>query len=160
MKLVELQLTGVALQVATDLVARFPVTFTSGRRTVHEQADAMAADIISSGLGADWIIQTYVPSYARGACFAAVYDLTMPLALDAVKQALCNVLSHMTDADLFRLSHHLGGCAFDLRPEPLAVWWGACMAWLGDECRAKKGKLLQREGVLVRTHAEFPPVIA
>jgi hypothetical protein len=157
-----LGLVGDALEVASEMQAKWPVIFTSGRRNVIDQARAMALDVVASGKGAAWIIATYAPSAARSACVDAVCDLTTPLNTDNVTTAIGHALAPLSNAELAHLSRHLGGCAFDLSPSCLhEPWWSDAEAYLRGECRDRGGKLLLQEGGLTRVHAEFPvPAVA
>jgi hypothetical protein len=148
----EYGLVGIAAEVCTALLARYPLTvITSGRRDIVAQANAMATNIGQAG--AAWIAATYAPSYTRGACILAVHGLTTPLTHDGVAHAIHSVLSTMTDAQLAQLSRHLGGGAFDCSPQSMT---GDSTAWLDHQCRTRGGKLLTCEGGLVKCHAEFP----
>ncbi len=151
-----LGLVGSALSTATELAAKWPVIFTRGRTTPAGQALAMAKDIIKSGLGVGWIAKTYKPSFTRGACVAAVSDLTVPLTVENVCAALEMVLGQITDTDRVQLSLHFAGCAFDVARQPDEVWWQPMCDWLDFECRTAGGKLLLVEGGVPMCHAQFP----
>lgn len=151
-----LGLIGDALEVATETAAKFPVTFTNGRRLVVDQARAMSQNILASGKGSGWISATYVPSAARQACIDAVDGLTHPHNHDNLTTAIGWALAPMTDAERAQLSRHFGGGAYDLRPQVTEPWWPAMVAFTKEECRARGGKVLTEEGGLVRFHVEFP----
>src|SRR6185295_18754109 len=67
MKIEDLNLAPVAEAAARLLQQKRPnIVFTSGRRTVFEQARAMASNIVASG-NRRWIEQTYAKSDVRDA---------------------------------------------------------------------------------------------
>src|SRR6185503_21125015 len=59
----DLGLVDYAQEAADELQAEFPdVVFTSGRRTVSQQANAMAGNVVQNR---NWIAETYVASQER-----------------------------------------------------------------------------------------------
>lgn len=147
MKAKDLGLTGVAAEVAEDFERAFPdCVFTSGRRTVAEQAEAMACNVV---LNSQWIRETYVPSRVSAACQEWVDELTHPLYHANIAAGLARVLSGFSDAELGRLSLHMSGGAFDVKPDSVGT---AAEQWLTDRAVKEGGRFLLREGGLRRYH--------
>ena len=144
-----LNLSAVAKKAAYELKEKHPsVHFTSGRRDKQEQAHAMATNVV---LNRNWIKQTYAPSAARDACQKWVDENSDKKTTDKITAGLKIVLNGLTDAELARLSKHLSGDAFDVQPV------------VKDADEIKKtirdlpglDKFLEKEGGLVRWHAQF-----
>lgn len=144
-----LDLSVVARIAAYELKKKHPsVQFTSGRRDKQEQANAMAANVV---LNRSWIQQTYAHSAARDACQKWVDDNKDQRTTDQIATGLRKVLDGLTDAQLARLSKHLSGDAFDVQPvekDAIAI---------KNTIRGLPGldKFLEKEGGLVRWHAQF-----
>jgi len=144
-----LDLAPTAKKAAYELKKAKPsVVFTSGRRDKDEQASAMAGNVVQQR---DWIEKTYAKSKARDACQKWVDDNKEKTTKDEIAAGLKGVLDGLTDAQLNALTKHLSGQAFDVRPvDP-------------DKDEIKKAiqglkgitKFLEKEGNLVRWHAEF-----
>ena len=110
------------------------VKFTSGRRDKHDQARAMASNVVRNR---KWIGETYAAGTVSNACQKWVDDNPNKKTQDEIAAGLLSVMNGATDADLAKLSKHLSGDAFDVQPvEGL-------------------GKFLDQEGGLVRWHAQF-----
>lgn len=144
-----LNLSAVAKNAAYELKERHPsVHFTSGRRDKQEQAHAMATNVV---LNRNWIKETYVRSAARDACQKWVDENTDKKTTGKIAAGLKKVLDGFADAELARLSKHLSGDAFDVQPVNKDA----------DETkRTIRGlpgldKFLEKEGGLVRWHAQF-----
>jgi hypothetical protein len=144
-----LHLSAVAKNAAYELKKKHPsVHFTSGRRDKQEQAHAMATNVV---LNRNWIKETYVQSAARDACQKWVDENKDKKTTNQTAAGLKKVLDGLTDAELARLSKHLSGDAFDVQPVDK------------DADEIKKtirglpglGKFLEKEGGLVRWHAQF-----
>lgn len=144
-----LNLSAVAKKAAYELKTKHPsVQFTSGRRDKQEQAHAMATNVV---LNRSWIKETYVQSAARDACQKWVDENKDENTTDKITAGLKKVLDGLTDAQLAHLSKHLSGDAFDVQPVDK------------DADEIKKtigglpglGKFLEKEGGLVRWHAQF-----
>ena len=146
-------LNPVAADIATRFLAAFPgAVLTSGRRSVAGQASAMASNVVQNQ---KWIAQTYVPSPAAQACQAWVDAAASCMSGDVISAGLLAVLSTFSDADLNRLSYHLGGNAFDVQPDgdqAKAAWLQNAVA----ERNAAGGtaKFLAKEGGLTRWHLQ------
>jgi len=146
-----LALAPLARAAAYALKARHPhVVFTSGRRDKASQARAMAANVV---LNRRWIRETYLDHAACRACQRWVDDHPEATTKEAIAIGLLAVLEALADADLAHLSKHLSGEAFDVKPIPAHAGGDAVKATL----RALPGltKFLEREGGLVRWHAQF-----
>lgn len=152
MRAKELGLVGVALSVALELEKVFPMAvFTSGHRTLAEQAHAMAGNVVRNR---QWIAETYVVSAASAACQAWV-DANLGASLAETANGLLVVLQGLTPEELEQLTHHLVGCAFDVQPRGGLIGT-AMLRWLQGQCAANGGKLLTHEGGLSIVHAQFP----
>lgn len=135
--------------VARDLVSAFPfVVFTSGRRNLLEQAQAMAANLMHNKR---WIEQTYAPSPVRDACQEWVTNATEGASISA---GLLSVLRGFDDHQIARLSKHPAGLAFDVHPVP-DPQGAAVKAWLYAKAAEVGGKFLERESSLTRWHFEM-----
>jgi hypothetical protein len=142
----ELDLEPTAKNAATILHNKYPqLEFTSGRRSIFQQAHAMAGNVV---LNRKWIGQTYL----AGAKLQAWVDKN-PKArtVDAITAGLEQVMKAMPEAELMKISRHLTGRAFDVRPVT------ANAAAIKADIRALPGlhKFLEKEGGLVRWHAQF-----
>lgn len=144
-----LDLSDTAKKAAYELKKKHPsVSFTSGRRDKQEQASAMAGNV---ALNRNWIKETYVQSVASDACQKWVDDNKDKKTKDEIATGLKGVLDGLTDPQLAQLSKHLSGDAFDVQPVDT------------DADEIKKtirglpglGKFLEKEGGLVRWHAQF-----
>jgi hypothetical protein len=142
----ELDLEPVAKNAATILHNKYPqLQFTSGRRTVFQQAHAMAGNVV---LNRKWIGQTYL----AGAKLQQWVD-QHPAArtVDAITAGLEQTMKAMPEAELLKISRHLTGRAFDVRPV------NANAAAIKADIQNLPGlqKFLDKEGGLVRWHAQF-----
>jgi hypothetical protein len=144
-----LRLGDVAARAARVLLAAYPaVVFTSGLRDKAAQARAMASNVVKNR---QWIVQTYRDTAAARACQTWVDDHAEATTQAAIGAGLLGVLDVLTEAEVGRLSKHLSGAAFDVQPvtkDPDAI---------KQAIRGLPGvtKFLEREGGLVRWHAEF-----
>lgn len=146
MTIEELNLEPTAKNAATILHAKYPhLEFTSGRRGIFQQAHAMANNV---ALNRKWIGQTYL----AGAKLQEWVD-QHPEAktVDAITAGLEQVMKAMPEAELVKISRHLTGRAFDVRPVTVNA------AAIKADILALPGlhKFLDREGGLVRWHAQF-----
>ncbi len=142
----ELQLEPVARNAAEILHRKYPhLEFTSGRRSKFQQAHAMANNVVKNR---KWIGQTYL----AGAKLQRWVD-THPEAktVDAITAGLAEVIQSMADEECNKISRHLTGRAFDVRPVT------ANAAKIKADIRALPGlhKFLDKEGGLIRWHAQF-----
>jgi hypothetical protein len=143
-----LGLAPVAKQAAYTLKTKHPeIKFTSGRRTVSEQAQAMAANIVASG-NRKWISQVYV---AGGDLQQWVDNHLDAKTVDDIARGLEDTLNQMTDEQRGKISKHLTGEAFDVQPQTKDS------EQVKNDIRALPGltKFLEEEGGLVRWHAQF-----
>ena len=144
----ELDLEPVAREAAALLKQKHPnLEFTSGRRTVRQQAHAMARNIVELN-DRQWIRKTYI----AGAKLQHWVD-THPQAqtVDQITAGLEQTMNAMPEAEVLAISKHLTGKAFDIRP--VLVNSAAIVA----DIQALPGlvKFLQKEGNAVRWHAQF-----
>lgn len=124
------------------------VVFTSGRRDKHSQAHAMASNVVSNR---DWIKETYLPSEVSSACQQWVDDNPDQTSLDEITAGIEGVFDSMSDAQLAKISKHLSGDAFDV--QPVTANADAIKATIRG--LAGLSKFLEKEGGLVRWHAQF-----
>ena len=144
-----LQLSSVARKAAYALKQVHPsVTFTSGRRTKEDQARAMASNVVSNR---KWIGQTYKPGIVSNACQQWVDNHPEAKTKEQIASGLLSVMKAASDADVGKLSKHLSGDAFDVRP----VEVNAEAIKLTIRSLEGLDKFLDKEGGLVRWHAQF-----
>lgn len=144
----QLDLSATAKTAAQQLKQAHPeITFTSGRRDIAAQAHAMASNIVSSA-DRTWIKKTYV---AAGALQKWVDDHPKATSIDEISDGLKGVLDTMTDAERSKISKHLSGDAFDVRPQTKDA------AKIKADMAALPGvtKFLSEEGGLERWHVQF-----
>jgi hypothetical protein len=125
------------------------VVFTSGRRSLVDQARAMAQNIVSNR---KWIAETYAPSAVSAKCQRWLDANAKKTQQSEIQNGLLEVLQEATDTERSYLSRHLSGDAFDVQP-------------VQDDAEAIKsmlrklvkphGRFLDVEGGLVRWHAQF-----
>ena len=146
MTIEEMNLEPTAKNAATILQSKHPtIEFTSGRRGIFQQAHAMAGNVI---LNRKWIGKTYL----AGAKLQQWVD-QHPEAktVDAITAGLEQVMKAMPAEELVKISRHLTGRAFDVRPVT------ANAAAIKADILSLPGlhKFLDKEGGLVRWHAQF-----
>ena len=146
MTIEEMDLEPTAKNAATILQSKYPtIEFTSGRRTVIQQAHAMAGNVV---VNRKWIGQTYL----AGAKLQQWVD-KHPEAktVDQITAGLVQVMNAMPEEELVKISRHLTGRAFDVRPVT------ANAATIKADILKLPGlhKFLDKEGGLVRWHAQF-----
>lgn len=147
----ELDLAEPALTAARLLLAGHPeVVFTSGRRSVAKQAMAMASNVAANR---HWIRATYVPTPESEALQAWVDANPHAVGPVEISFGLEGVMADWSDAEKDRLSKHFSGHAFDVLP----MSEGPAAEAVKGAIRALPGltKFLEREGGLVRWHAQF-----
>jgi hypothetical protein len=137
--------------VARELWEGFPgIQFTSGRRTLQDQAHAMAENV---ALNRRWIVQTYARSLASVDCQSWVDNNPDATTTEQIAAGLLHSLNLLSKQALDKLSKHLIGRAFDV--QPMAYPDGlAVKAWLKAKAAQMNGKFLEREGGLLRWHFE------
>jgi peptidoglycan hydrolase-like protein with peptidoglycan-binding domain len=91
------------------------VVFTSGRRDAAGQAWAMAGNVVRSR---PWIGQTYARNPVSIAAQAWVDAHPEARTQQAIADGLLSVFRQFSPRDLGRLSFHMSGLAFDIRPVP------------------------------------------
>jgi len=146
MTIEEMNLAPAAKNAATILQNKYPhLRFTSGRRTIFQQAHAMAGNVV---LNRKWIGKTYL----AGAKLQQWVD-KHPGAktVDAITAGLEQTMLAMPEAELLKISRHLTGKAFDVKPVT------ANAAAIKADILKLPGlqKFLDKEGGLVRWHAQF-----
>ena len=150
MKAADLNLRGAAKAGALALEAACPgVVFTSGRRGVADQARAMASNLVKNRR---WIAETYRDTVESRQLQAWVNAHPNVRGREDLAKGLARIMADWSDEARGRLSKHFSGDAFDIQP----VDGPAGFAILA-EVRKLAGleKFLEREGGLVRWHAQF-----
>lgn len=110
----DLDLAEYAKSGAVSLQAKYPATvFTSGRRNIQQQADAMAHNVASNR---QWIAQTYKPSPQRDALQKWVDDNPDATDESDISAGLKSVMDGWTDDQKANFSRHIVGLAFDVQP--------------------------------------------
>jgi len=144
-----LNLANKARKAAYELKKAHPsVKFTSGRRTKEDQARAMASNVVENR---KWIEETYVASALRTKCQQWVDDNPEKKTQTEIAQGLVSIFNESNDTELGKLSKHLSGEAFDVQPvEENAEAIKSTIRGLPG-----LGKFLDKEGGLVRWHAQF-----
>ncbi|CAN5855311.1 hypothetical protein BH11PSE1_BH11PSE1_16400 [soil metagenome] len=150
MKAAQLNLRGHALAGAMALEAQFPaIAFTSGRRAVADQARAMASNLVQKRR---WIADTYTNTVESRELQAWVDRNPNARGRDQLAAGLARIMAAWPDEGRARLSKHFSGDAFDVQPID-----GPAGAAIVAAIRKLPGldKFLEREGGLVRWHAQF-----
>ncbi len=148
MTIEELQLEPVAEHAARLLQQKHPnIEFTSGRRDKAQQAHAMVSNIVMLH-DRQWIGKTYL---ADAKLQKWVDDHPNAVTIDQITAGLLAAMNAMRETELLRISRHLTGRAFDIRP----VTQNA--AAIENDIRSLLGlqKFLEKEGGHVRWHAQF-----
>jgi peptidoglycan hydrolase-like protein with peptidoglycan-binding domain len=126
-----LNLAEPARSAAYTIKRRHPwVVFTSGRRDAARQASAMAGNVVRNRR---WIAQTYATNPVSVAAQAWVDAHQEARTHQALADGLLSVFKTFAPRDLGRLSHHLSGLAFDVRPVPAqaAAFWSTVLSLPG-----------------------------
>jgi hypothetical protein len=146
----ELDLVDYAKAAASKLQSDFPdVIFTSGRRDVTQQANAMAANIVQNR---KWITDTYADSNERDDLQAWVDANPTATTKEAIAIGLAGIMSNWTDDQKGRFSQHFSGQAFDV--QPVSGSNGNAIK-AGIKSLPNLRKFLDNEGGLVIWHADF-----
>lgn len=155
MTIEQLQLSPIAKEAARILQQHHPdVVFTSGRRNLLEQAQAMAKNIVI-GQRRDWIRKTYLHGYPLQSW---IDEHPEAVTVVDVTDGLYGVMLNMDTPFLARLSKHFTGDAFDVQPildrDGLPTADGFRVI---EAIKHLPGleKFLQKEGGLTRWHAQF-----
>lgn len=138
-------------EAANKLKEKHPdIVFTSGRRSVAEQASAMASNIVTSS-DRKWIEQTYAKSDARDKLQEWVNKNPDAKTKDKIALGLETTMNAMSDSERGRISKHLSGEAFDIQPREKDA------ETIKNDIKALSGitQFLDTEGGLVRWHAQF-----
>lgn len=111
----DLDLGASAKAAAEALLKQFPtdVKFTSGRRSIPEQASAMAPNVVKNRR---WIEQTYKDTPQRAALQIWVDDHPAATTEAAIAPGLEGVMQAWTEAQKRNFSRHISGDAFDVQP--------------------------------------------
>lgn len=148
----DLDLQDYVKDAAEQLLAAHPsVVFTSGRRTVKEQADAMAGNVVANR---NYIEETYAASSERDALQKWVGDHPEATTKAAISAGLEGIMNGWSDAQKRKLSLHFSGEAFDV--EPVSGSDGDAIKTT-IKSLPKLRKFLESEGGLTIWHAEFKP---
>jgi peptidoglycan hydrolase-like protein with peptidoglycan-binding domain len=149
-KVKALNLAPAAHKAALVMVATWPDTvFTSGRRGYEDQARAMAGNVVRNR---KWIGQTYTATAESQRLQLWVSSHPEANTAAEIASGLAAIMASWTDAQKARLSRHFSGEAFDVQPVRTAT---------GEARKATLrslpglGKFLEKEGGLVRWHAQF-----
>ena len=147
-----LDLAGHAKDGAELLLRAHPaVVFTSGRRSVQQQADAMAGNVVGNR---NWIRETYAESPERYELQTWLESHLDAATRDQIMAGLRTVMNGWNDGRKTRLSRHFAGLAFDVQPVAGAA---------GEVIKATiRGlpylrRFLDSEGGKIIWHAEFEP---
>jgi len=113
MTIEEMRLAPIAKNAATIIKSKHPMLeFTSGRRDIRQQAHAMAANIVALH-DRKWIGKTYL----AGAKLQAWVDKhPEAVTVDALTNGLEQTMNAMPEQERTKISRHLTGRAFDVRP--------------------------------------------
>jgi hypothetical protein len=143
-----------AKKAAYELKKKHPdIKFTSGRRSVTEQARGMAKNIVQSG-DREWIKKTYSDTSSRRKLQKWVDDHPEATTGDAIAKGLEEIFNTLSDRQKGYISKHLAGEAFDVKPQTENA------GQIKRDIRALSGlkKFLEREAGLVRWHAQFKKI--
>jgi hypothetical protein len=144
-----------AAGVARAFLAAHPdATLTSGKRSVQDQARAMAENVAQNSA---WIQETYLVSDLSTALQNHVWALAPG---DRTQQSLQDgftaILLLATPDELRHLSFHLAGDAFDVAPDGDQSKLDTLGQLLATAVASGAGgKLLTREGGLTRWHMQI-----
>lgn len=148
-----------ALGGALILRRAFPgVVFTSGRRSIRDQANAMAENVALSmkrnghPAGETWLIRTYKATPVRDALVRWLRGHPSAFNSPGIAAGFMSVFRSMPEDEVARVSKHLVGLAFDVRPVH-GMQEGPVLQCL--RTLPHLDKFLDREGGLIRWHAQF-----
>lgn len=142
-----------AKKAAYELKKKHPtISFTSGRRTAADQARAMAANIVSDGR--KWIENTYSSTTGSKKLQKWVDDHPKATTAEDIGKGLEEVLNSLSDVEKSNVSKHITGAAFDVQPQTEQA------EKIKADIQALPGitKFLEKEGGLVRWHAQFKKI--
>jgi len=113
----------------------------------------MASNVASGSEGRKWIVNTYKKTKASAACQKWVDDNPEVTTKNEIAAGLEGVLKGLTDAEAGQISKHLSGEAFDVKP--VRKHSILIKKTIRSLVAPTKGKFLDREGGLLRWHAQF-----
>lgn len=146
MTIEEMNLAPIAKKAATILQTKHPqIEFTSGRRDIRQQAHAMANNVVKNR---KWIGKTYL---AASKLQDWVDKHPQAKTVNTITAGLEQTMKEMSSAELQKISRHLTGRAFDVRP----VTKNAKAIKADIQALPGLHKFLDKEGGLVRWHAQF-----
>ena len=125
------------------------VVFTSGRRSLVDQARAMAQNVAKNR---KWVAETYAASTLSARCQRWLDLNAKKTSQSDIERGLLDVLQDATDTERSYLSKHLSGDAFDV--QPVTENAEAIKRTLRKLVKPR-GRFLDVEGGLVRWHAQF-----
>jgi hypothetical protein len=141
-----LDLEPLAEQAAVSLRQASPgVIFTSGRRSLADQAHAMSSNVVGGG-GKNWVTNTYAHSAVRDAIQAWINKNWSQVKSN--REAVANGILQILNANVpasYSFSRHLTGLAFDVQPGSTTE----------KAINALHGHFIKNEGGLVRWHIDF-----
>jgi hypothetical protein len=147
----DLDLVNYAKEAANTLLKAHPaVVFTSGRRSLKQQADAMADNVIKNR---KWIEQTYAASAERDLLQKWVDDNPQAVTKSNISTGLEGIMNGWTDEQRKNLSRHFSGQAFDVQPVENGDAIKKTIKSLPN-----LRKFLEKEGGLIIWHADFEKV--
>lgn len=146
----DLDLAGHAKDGAEALLRAHPaVAFTSGRRSVQQQADAMARNVVGNR---SWIRETYAESPERYELQTWLEGHPDAATRDQITAGLRTMMNGWNDVRKLRLSRHFAGLAFDVQPVAGAVGEAIKVTIRG---LPHLRRFLDSEGGKIIWHAEF-----
>jgi hypothetical protein len=147
----DLGLVDYVQDAAAALLAAHPnVVFTSGRRSVKQQADAMAENVVQNR---QYIVQTYAANPESRSLQQWVDDHPEATSKAAISTGLEDIMRDWTDAQKKTLSRHFSGQAFDVQPVDDG---GAIEETIRSLPNLRQ--FLESRGGLTRWHADFEKV--
>jgi len=146
----DLDLVDYAKAAADKLQADFPdVIFTSGRRNVLQQANAMAGNVVQNRT---WIEETYLATKERDDLQGWVDANPTANTKEAIAAGLAGIMANWTDDQKSRFSRHFSGQAFDVQP---VVGTRGGNIKVAIQSLPDLRKFLDNEGGLIIWHADF-----
>ena len=126
------------------------IKFNSGRRTPEDQAFSMAKNTVN--LGRDWIYKTYKDSPAKNALISWLNGNPTIKDLVGIQAGFEKVFAGLPEDQLYDLSYHLSGDAFDIQP---LYGPNATIVKKAIEMLPGLNKVLYKEGGKDIWHAQF-----
>jgi murein L,D-transpeptidase YcbB/YkuD len=141
-------------RAGAELAIAGGMTLTSGRRSVPEQAHAMASNVVHN---LQWIKETYVDNAVSEACQKWVDEHEDEAKeVDSCAKGLLETLDSFSDDERRHISWHLSGDAFDCEPDGNEAHL-KLLEEIVEESIASGGtaKFLSQEGGLTRWHVQM-----